>query len=329
MQHYRIVSVFTFNIILLAIGAYFSLKIGAFSYQFSEVWYHLTTDDSSNEAIIMQEVRLPRLLMTLLVGGNMAVAGAMIQALTRNPLASPSVLGINAGASFFVVAAIVFFPSLTGIALAGMGFAGGIVASSIIFLMTAVLQGGKMLIKIALIGVVIQSLFASATQTLLIFNEESINQILIWLTGTLAGSVWNNVYILATVSIFGFLLSLSHSRSLFVMSLGDETARSLGQRVQFQKFITITLAVLLAGCSVAFTGPIGFIGLIIPHIVRYLVGNSYYFILPVSALAGANLLLAADILSRFVSYPAETPVGIVTAFIGAPYFIYLARTMAR
>ncbi|MYL20583.1 iron chelate uptake ABC transporter family permease subunit [Halobacillus litoralis] len=329
MRVRKMLLVYGTSFLLLLVGAWFSLKIGAFSFTTEELVHFLREGGSTNEALVLYDVRLPRLIITVLVGANMAVAGALVQSLTQNPLASPSVLGINAGASFFVVAGILFVPSLTGLSLVGAGFLGGALAAGVIFLMSAVLQGGRMLVKIALVGVVIQSLFASGTQSLMLFNEESIHQILVWLTGTVAGSTWEDVKILLPLTALGLIAAVIMSKALSVMSLGEDVARGLGQRVRLQKFAVILLVVVLAGASVAFTGPIGFVGLIVPHIVRYLVGPSHALVLPAGALFGAALLVLADVGSRFISFPSETPVGIVTALIGAPYFIYLARKTQR
>ncbi|WP_165998415.1 iron chelate uptake ABC transporter family permease subunit [Bacillus sp. Cs-700] len=145
----------------------------------------------------------------------------------------------------------------------------------------------------------------------MLFNDASIHQILVWLTGTVAGSTWKDLSLLTPVTIFGIGCSLLTMKALSVLSLGDDVARGLGQRVWLQKATVIALVVLLAGLSVAFTGPIGFVGLIIPHIVRYLIGSNHALVLPVSALAGAALLVLADVGSRFISFPSETPVGIV------------------
>lgn len=329
MQSKRFIIMTLASTVMLLVSSFYSLKIGAFTFSTAQMGQLLFENSSTNEAIIFQDVRLPRMLVTLLVGMNMAVAGALIQGMTQNPLASPGVLGINSGASLFVVASIVFFPGLTGLSLVLVGFLGGALAAGMIFFVGATLRGGRMLVKIALIGVVIQSLFAAATQTLLIFNDESIHQILVWLTGTTAGTVWADLYVLAPISLIGLIIACSKTKALAVLALGDEVARGLGQHVRFQKFVIVCLVVLLAGTSVAFTGPIGFIGLITPHLVRFFITPSHLAYLPLTAISGASLLMSADVVSRFISFPTETPVGIVTALIGAPYFIYLARTIER
>ncbi|MGP7816941.1 FecCD family ABC transporter permease [Niallia sp. 01092] len=313
------------GLIILVIASYFSLKLGAYSYTIHSIFDHLFSPDESELSIILHDIRLPRLLITILVGANLSVAGAMMQGITRNPLASPSVLGINAGASFVIVLMTVLFPAVTGYALIGSGFLGGLVAASLIFMMSFIFKGGAIEVKIALVGIAIQALFSSGTQSLLLFNEDSINNILIWLAGMIAGTTWADVQLLFPISFIALLSSFLLASSLSLLVLGDDVAKGLGQRIILIKVLVIILVVLLAGSTVATVGPIGFIGLIVPHVVRFLVGVDYRKILPLSALFGANLLLIADVLSRFISFPSETPVGIVTALIGTPYFIYLAR----
>nr|MDH3162968.1 iron ABC transporter permease [Bacillus licheniformis] len=180
-------------------------------------------------------------------------------------------------------------------------------------------------ISFALIGVVIQAILASMTQMLLIFHEESTETLLFWLSGSLAGSSWDKLHLLVPVSIAGLLTALALGRAASVMSLGDEVSHGLGQKVWLSRLLIAFTVVALAGVSVSAAGPIGFIGLMVPHMIRYLIGADYRAVIPYSALLGAVLLLFADILSRFVYFPYQTPVGVVTAMIGTPFFIYLAR----
>ncbi|WP_445489044.1 FecCD family ABC transporter permease [Niallia sp. 03133] len=322
----NLVTVTLIGLILFVLASYFSIKIGAYHFTILSTMDYLFSPNQSELSIILHDIRLPRLVITILAGANLAVAGAMMQGITRNPLASPSVLGINAGASFVIVLMTVLFPSVTGYWLIGSGFLGGLAAASLIFLMSFVFKGGAIEVKIALVGIAIQALFSSGTQSLLLFNEDSINKILVWLAGMLAGTTWDDVRLLLPISISALIASLLLAKSLSVLVLGDDVAKGLGQRIILIKGIVIILVVLLAGSTVATVGPIGFVGLIVPHLVRFLIGTDYRKILPLSALFGANLLLIADVLSRFIAFPSETPVGIVTALIGTPYFIYLART---
>ncbi|ALC81369.1 MULTISPECIES: FecCD family ABC transporter permease [Bacillus] len=304
---------------------YLSLKIGAFSYSFSSIIHFLFSGETSKESIVFNDVRLPRAVITAVIGANLAVAGALMQILTKNPLASPSVFGINAGASFTVVSFIVFIPGIMGWPLLLAAFLGGFIAAALIFLISSILKGGNLEVKVALTGVAIQALLSSCTQGLLLFNEDSAQNILVWLAGTVAGTKWEDVFLILPVSLIALIVSFCLAGPLSVLALGDDVARGLGQRIFILKAAAGFLVVVLAGASVAAVGPIGFVGLITPHVVRYIAGTDYRVILPLSALFGGALLLAADVMSRFIAFPYETPVGIVTALIGAPYFIYLAK----
>lgn len=304
---------------------YLSVKIGAVSYSVSSIIQLLFSDEASKESIILKDVRLPRAVITALIGANLAVAGALMQILTKNPLASPSVFGINAGASFTIVSFIVFFPGIMGWPLLLAAFLGGFAAAALIFFISTILKGGNLEVKVALTGVAIQALLSSCTQGLLLFNEDSAQNILVWLAGTVAGTKWEDVYLILPVSLIALTASFFLAGPLSVLALGDDVARGLGQRILILKATAGLLVVVLAGAAVAAVGPIGFVGLITPHVVRYIAGTDYRVVLPLSALFGGALLLSADVLSRFIAFPYETPVGIVTALIGAPYFIYLAK----
>lgn len=307
-----------------------SLMLGTSLFPLPTVWDYLFHYSALlKDHLLLHLLRMPRALATLLIGANLAVAGCIMQALTRNPLASPSLFGLNAGASFMVVLSIVLFPALGGLALAGASFAGGLLTVLLVLVMSAAVRGGHMEVRMALVGIVIQALLSSFTQGLLIFNEESAGRILFWLAGSVAGIKWEEVGLLIIFSLTGLICAQCLSRSLTLISVGDDIARGLGLRIWLLRVSGSSIVVILAGISVAVCGPIGFVGLIVPHIARYLMGNDYRLLIPFSALGGAILLTAADIVSRFISFPSETPVGIVTALIGAPYFVYLARRRSR
>lgn len=289
--------------------------------------FHYST--TVKEHIILHILRMPRAIAIMLIGANLSIAGCIMQALTRNPLASPSIFGINAGASFMIVLCTIMLPTVNGLVLAGAGFAGGLITVLIVLIMSLAIRGGKVEVRMALIGVVIQALLSSFTQGLLIFNEESASKIIFWLAGSAAGVKWDEIQLLLLFSIIGFIMAVSLSRSLSLISLGEEIARGLGQKIWTVRIIGSVIVIVLAGISVSIVGPIGFVGLIVPHITRYLVGTDYRLLIPFAGLFGAILLTLADIGSRFVHFPAETPVGIITALIGAPYFVYLARRQSR
>ncbi|CAM3553598.1 MULTISPECIES: FecCD family ABC transporter permease [Saccharibacillus] len=284
---------------------------------------------ATREHVILDVLRAPRMLAVLLIGASLGTAGCIMQAITRNPLASPGVFGINAGASFIIVFCTIVVPGAGGLALAGAGFVGALLTVGLVLLMGAAVRGGQADVRMALVGIVIQALLSSFTQGLLIFNEESAAKLLFWLAGSAAGIQREEVAILLPVVLAGLFAAMFLGRSLSLIGLGEEMARGLGQRIWIVRTVGTLIVVLLAGVSVSIAGPIGFVGLIVPHICRYLIGTDYRLLLPFSALVGAVLLTAADVGSRFIDFPAETPVGLVTALIGAPYFIALARRSRR
>ncbi|MBW4084167.1 iron ABC transporter permease [Paenibacillus sp. S150] len=329
-QRWQPIAYFAVGFALLVLLFHVSLMVGPAFFSVSMVWNYLFHySGTAKEELILHILRMPRALATLMIGANLAVAGCIMQALTRNPLASPSVFGINSGASFMVVLGAVLFPGIGGLLLAGASFAGGVLTVLLVLIISASVRGGRIEVRMALIGVVIQAVLSSFTQGLLIFNEESAGRILFWLAGSVAGIKWAEIGLLALFSLTGMIASIWISHSLSLISLGDEVACSLGQRIWLLRLGGSGIVIILAGISVSVCGPIGFVGLIVPHISRYLIGRDYRLLIPFSAVLGGILLTAADIVSRFISFPSETPVGIVTALIGAPYFVFLARRRSR
>lgn len=313
----------TAGLLALLIGLMASISIGAADIQISTVLKSLFSFDGSKEHLMVRTLRVPRALLAALVGASLAVAGALMQALTRNPLASPQIFGINAGASLVVVFSVVFFPSLGSAALVYSAFLGAALGGLIVYSMAS--GGGMTPVKLALAGMAVHFLLSSLTEGLIIFNEQTTESILYWLVGAVDGAAWLDVMNLLPWSLAGIAAALALSSSITILGLGDDVARGLGQRTGWVRLAAGTIVILLAGASVAVAGPISFIGLIIPHIARRLVGEDYRSVLPFSAVLGALLLVYADIASRYIAYPFESPVGIVTALIGAPFFLYLAR----
>ncbi|MBZ5750095.1 FecCD family ABC transporter permease [Metabacillus rhizolycopersici] len=309
-------------IILLILGIIISITVGTADIDLSMVFKSFFEVNLSKEQLIIQTLRLPRSIIGALVGANLAVAGALMQAITRNSLASPQVFGVNAGASFFIVTAFAFFPTLSSPSLVFSAFIGAAVGGITVYSFAS--GGGMTHVKLALAGIAVHFLLSSLTQGIIIFNEQA-KDVLYWLVGSINGKSWTHVTIILPWSLSGLLIALLFSRSISILVLGESTAQGLGQRVDRIRILAGILVIILAGSSVAVAGPVGFIGLIVPHIVRKLVGGDYRRIIPFSALFGALLLVYADILARFIAYPFESPVGIVTAIIGAPFFLYLAR----
>ncbi|AJQ94324.1 FecCD family ABC transporter permease [Gynuella sunshinyii] len=282
-------------------------------------------DDHITEHIIIQSSRLNRAVLAVVIGTNLACAGTMLQALTRNALASPSLFGINAGALFFIVAAFSFF-SLTSLEqYIWVAFMGATVAGLLVYLLGYQQSIGFAPIQVVLAGAAITALFVAFTQGLLILNRESLEGILFWLGGSLSSRTMAMIIPFLPLFALAWIVTMIMTRQMNLMLLNDEIAKGLGQRIIVVRLVLGTLVIVLAGGSVALAGMIGFVGLIIPHLARMLFGRDHRWVLPAAAMFGAILLLLADTLSRFVVPPQELPVGVMTAFLGTPVFIAIAR----
>jgi iron complex transport system permease protein len=282
-------------------------------------------NNGSNAHIIIETVRLPRALIAAAVGASLAMAGALMQALTKNPLASPGIFGINAGAGFFIVLFVTFFQVHSLQVFTWLAFSGAALAAAIVFIISAVGKDGATPLKLTLAGTAVAALFASLTQGMLAANEKALEEVLFWLAGSVAGRKLEMLTAVLPYFIVGWIGSLLLAQKVNILMMGDDVAKGLGQRTNAVKVGAALFVVLLAGSSVAVAGPIGFIGIIVPHIARALVGIDHRWVLPYCALIGAILLIAADIGARYILMPREVPVGIVTAFLGVPFFVYIAR----
>lgn len=285
----------------------------------------LDYDASSTEHLIITTTRISRALVATVIGAGLALAGALMQALTRNPLASPTIFGINAGALFFVVFAASFLSMDSIVHLMWFAFLGAGVAAFMVYFLGSLGQGGLSPVRIVLAGAAITALFVSFTQGILVLNEQNLEGVLFWLAGSVAGRTLDMVKPMLPFMTAAAALALLLAPSVNILTSGEDVAKSLGQRIVLVKTLMAVVVAFLAGGSVAIGGSIGFIGLIIPHIARSLVGQDYRWILPYAALLGASLLLLADVAARFVIMPEEMPIGVMTALIGTPFFIYIAR----
>ena len=308
-----------------------SVMLGTTPLEWSALWRMLTAYDPANVAhIILYTERLPRAVVAALVGASLAVAGALMQTMTRNPLASPGILGINAGAMFFVVVAVALLPLHTPAHYVGAALLGALVAASLVALLSRGRYGENSPLRVVLAGVAVTAMFVSFSQGLLVVDQQSFESVLYWLAGSVAGRDLDLV--LPLLPLFGGAIVLSallvrHANALL---LGDDMVTSLGMRAGSIKLLLGLVVIVLAGSSVALAGMIGFVGLIVPHMARRLFGIDHRWMLPGCDVLGACLLLLADTASRFLIPPQEVPVGVMTALIGTPFFIYLARrNMAR
>ncbi|WP_068785753.1 FecCD family ABC transporter permease [Paenibacillus phocaensis] len=282
-------------------------------------------DEESVEHIVLHTERLPRTVIAAVVGAGLAVAGALMQALTRNSLASPSVFGINAGAIFFIVLAIVLLSVSSLTTMMWFGFAGAAIAAGIVYALGSVGREGLSPIKIVLAGTAITALFTSFTQGMLVLNGTGLQDVLFWLAGSVSGRTLEMLYPVLPYMAVAALVALFMGRAVNLLTTGDDIAKGMGQNVLLVKTLMGAVIVLLAGGSVAVAGSIGLVGLVVPHLMRALVGNDYRWLIPYSLLGGAVLLLGSDVFARLIILPEELPLGVVTALIGGPFFVYIAR----
>lgn len=280
------------------------------------------------ERLVIQSFRLPRIIVALMVGISLAVAGGILQGMIRNPLASPDILGITGGAAVAVVGFLAIFSDENNALTVSIkwmpvsAFIGAAVIALLVYFLAW--KNGVSPIRLVLIGIGISALMQSLTTLMMIMGPiYRASQANIWLTGTVYGSNWSNVAIIVPCTLILFALVMMLARNVNVQELGDEIATGVGSHVQKQRFWLLMLATALIGSSVAFAGGIGFVGLMAPHMARRLVGSAFGALLPVSALIGGILVMVADLIGRTMFSPLEVPAGVFTASIGAPYFIYL------
>jgi ABC-type Fe3+-siderophore transport system permease subunit len=308
--------------LVLAVGA--SLFLGARPLSPVEVVDGLAGSGDTTAMLVVADLRLPRTLLGLLTGAGLAVAGAVMQAITRNPIASPSVLGINAGAAFAVVAAVDLLGITSALGYTGFALVGAAVTAVLAYAL-ATAGGNASPTRLALAGAVIATMLSAWTTTMLVLSGQALEEARHWLAGSLVSRGTDVLFVTAPLIVLGLVLAAGLTRGLDALVLGDEQAASLGLRPTRTRLWGALAVVLLAGASVAAAGPIAFIGLVVPHAMRLVVGGDHGRLLPACALAGPILLLSADVVGRLVARPAELEVGIVTAIIGAPVLIALAR----
>jgi len=285
--------------------------------------------NGSNEHIIIQNVRLPRSVIASVVGACLALSGALMQAITKNPLASPSVFGINAGAGFFIVLAFSLFSVNSLQAFTWIAFCGAAFAAMLVYMISSLGSDGLTPVKLTLAGAAVAALFSSLTQGLLVLNEAALDQVLFWLAGSVQGRKMEVMTAVLPYILIGLVICTFIASKLNVLVMGEEVAKSLGLKVGTVKFFAACAVIFFAGGAVAAAGPIAFIGVVVPHIAKYVAGNDYRWILPFCAVFGGILLVAADIGARFIVMPEEVPVGVMTAIIGTPFFVYIARKGVR
>ncbi|HEY0239857.1 MAG TPA: iron chelate uptake ABC transporter family permease subunit [Friedmanniella sp.] len=303
-----------------------SLAIGARSVPTATVLDALTHDDpTSTDQLVVVTSRLPRTVLGLLVGAALGLAGCAMQGVTRNPLADPGILGVNGGAALAIVLGISVLGVTNASGYVWFALVGAAVASVLVYAVAALGREGATPVKLALAGAALTSFFGAITTALLLGDRQAFDQFRFWQVGSLNGRDLGVTVQVLPFLVIGGVLALVLGRSLNTLALGDDVARGLGARVGLIRAATAVSVVLLCGAATAAAGPVGFVGLTIPHVARALVGTDYRRILPTSMLLGPILLLAADVVGRVIARPAEVQVAIVTALLGAPVFVVLVR----
>ncbi len=310
---------------LLAVACVAGVAVGAKAVPLDHVWQALVAPTGTEDDIVVRSLRIPRTLLGVLVGAALGLAGALIQGHTRNPLADPGLLGVNAGAALAVVVGIYAFGVTSLYGYVWFAFAGAMVAAVAVFVLGSTGRGGPTPVTLALAGAAVTALLAALTSAVILVDVRTLDAYRFWSVGSLAG---RDVDVTGQVVWFlgaGAFLALASAPALNALALGDDVARSLGHPVLRTRIVGIVAITLLAGGATAACGPIAFVGLVVPHVVRVFTGPDHRWLLPTSALAGAVLLVAADVVGRVVARPGELQVGIVLALVGGPFFVWLVR----
>lgn len=309
---------------VLALLFVLSVAFGTRVVSVGDVFSALGGDTSGiAEAAVVK--RIPRTVLALLVGAALALSGTTMQAVTRNPLADPGILGVSSGAALAVVAGIAFFGMSDPHAYIWVAIGGAALAAAFVYTVGSLGRDGATPLKLALAGAAISATFSSLVSAILLPRVDVLTTFRFWQIGGVGGATWERISLIIPFLVVGAAICFFSARGMNMLALGDDLAAGLGENVLRARLISAAGAVLLCGVATAIAGPIGFVGLVVPHFCRLLVGTDLRWLLPFSAIAGAALLVAADVVGRVVARPQEIEVGIITAFIGAPFFIWIVR----
>lgn len=317
------------GLLALALGVAVSVSFGAADIKLSVVWtsiFHFNPDLTDHQVI--REVRLPRVLGGVMIGAAFAVAGAIMQGMTRNPLADSGLMGINSGAGFALALCFAFLPNLPFMYLVLYSFIGAGAGAGIVYGIGSMARGGLTPARLVLAGAAFSALLTALSEGIALYFRIG-QDLAFWYAGGLAGTSWLQLQVMSPWIVAAILAAIALSRSVTMLSLGEEVAKGLGQRTTLVKIAGTVIVLVLAGSSVSVVGAVGFIGLMVPHLTRYLVGVDYRWIIPCSAVLGSLLVVFADLAARMVNPPSETPVGAIISLVGVPFFLYLARKERR
>ena len=322
----RVSSVMLVLLILLGLCSVLSLAVGSAGYLIQEILKALFSQEDSPVKTIVLNLRLPRIILAILIGSSLSAAGALLQSVMRNPLADPGTIGVSAGAGTAATTILLIFPQLSA-SVPLFAFGGAALACVLIY--TMAWKGGVDPTRIILSGVAINSVLGAYNSLLQLMNSDSLEGVLAVMNGSLSGRGWHQVQIAACYASVGLVMAFLCIKSANALQLGEEMAKSLGVKVSLNRVLLSAVAAFLAAATVSVAGMIGFVGLVVPHIARLLVGSDYKVMMPVSVVLGAVVLLAADTVGRTVVPGMEIPVGIVMAVCGGPFFLYLLRKKGK
>ena len=310
------------SFVILAILIILLSTIGSVKLGLGEILSSLIKNDNKVVSTIVYQMRLPRNILAVLIGANLAISGLLLQAVMKNPLSDPGVTGVSSGASVFAIIILLLLPQYTGI-LPVVAFFGGAIACAVVYMMAW--KNGLKPIRVVLAGVAVNAILGGFISLLTTLYSDRIQGALLWLNGSLAAKTWADVRIVAIYSAIGLTMALFCARSANVLNLGDDTATNLGFNVNRTRILLSAVAVFLAGTSTAIVGIISFVGLIVPHVSRMLIGSDHKYTIPFSMILGGIVLLLADTTARTILGALELPVGVVMSIVGGPFFLYLLR----
>lgn len=312
------------SVLVLIVCFIIAMMFGAEETTFRNLWLTLTSATKNDNILILREIRLPRELAAMLIGAALAVSGGIMQGITRNPLADPGLLGLTSGANMALALAFVFMPSLGYFGIMVACFVGAALGAALVIVLGSMRRGSLSPIRVVLAGAAVSAFMYAISDGISLFFKIS-KDVSMWTSGGLIGTTWGQVQAIAPVILVGLVIVPFLSNQINILSLSDEVATGLGQKLVLVKTVLFLLVIVLTGASVALIGNMAFVGLMIPHIVRKLVGTDYRYIIPVSIFAGASFMLLAETLGRTINAPYETPVVAIASMLGLPFFLFVVR----
>ncbi|RHW42311.1 iron ABC transporter permease [Neobacillus notoginsengisoli] len=310
------------GLLLMGASLFIGLRFGAAETSLNDIWMALSGSGKSDTATMLREIRFPREVAAVFVGGALAVAGAIMQGLTRNPLADPGLLGLTAGANTALALTIGLIPSIGYFGITIACFIGAAVGVLLVLGIGTAKRGGFSHLRIVLAGAAVSAFLYGVADGIGLYFKIS-KDVSLWTSGGLMGTSWSQLKVIVPFILIGLVIALFLSKQLTILSLSEEVAVGLGQKTQQIKILLVVAIVLLAGASVALVGNMAFIGLMIPHIVRIIVGTDYRYIIPMSGVVGAAFMVLADTIARTVNAPYETPVFAIVSMLGLPFFLFI------